>query len=691
MSQRLTPAQLASIEADSSSFLLGPAGTGKSTALHQRLLALLEAKEPAYTMLVLVAELEHAQGFFDVLHKANLGSYSELNILTYNQLARQMLTLFWPLVARSAGFDRPYQPPTFLSYDLAQILMWRIVNPMREAGAFANLPLRPQQIVSQLLDTLNRSALNRLTLNEANQRYIQSWTGDQDHLNHFHEAATATRQFRQTCLSRNLLDLSLVVRVFDQQVVQHPEFQNYFNERYRHLIVDNIEEQTPAGQYFVSSLMHTAITTAIAYDSGGGYKRFLSADPTTASRFYNQCRHVFQFDLSFSSNSDMDELANLVENSLMGTENPTAGAETRILATIGGRYRREMVSRLVQELGMRIAEGLAPNDIAIIAPYLDGTLRYMLVKELGRAGIPFRLLRRRSHPRDEPRVRSWLTWMALANPSWGVIPSQYDVAEAFSLSIDELDPVRAQLLTENIYHLGNRLLPATNLPQTIMDRIGPEKVGLAEELSQWLEEHGEDRFDADVFLHQLFNSLLSQPRFRAIPDLSGAAVCDWLVRTVGRLRKAAEPMGLTTRAEIGRTLIDGIEKGLVTANPPDLGDPPDPDGVLVSTIYGYLLEGQDVQVQTWLETAASGWWDIPRQPLSNAFVLAQSWPEGQEWTVEEDFRIRNELLSRIIRGLTARCSEGVILANSDLDRRGLRQDGPLWRALQPVRSDHRQA
>ena len=65
-------------------------------------------------------------------------------------------------------------------------------------------------------------------------------------------------------------------------------------------------------------------------------------------------------------------------------------------------------------------------------------------------------------------------------------------------------------------------------------------------------------------------------------------------------------------------------------------------------------------------------------------MLAQSYDPERPWTFEEDFRIRNELLSRIIRGLTARCTDGVVLANSDLDRRGLRQDGPLWRALMPI-------
>ena len=85
-----------------------------------------------------------------------------------------------------------------------------------------------------------------------------------------------------------------------------------------------------------------------------------------------------------------------------------------------------------------------------------------------------------------------------------------------------------------------------------------------------------------------------------------------------------------------------------------------------------------------METAAQGWWDIPRQPLSNAFVLVQSRAPEEPWTIDEDFAVRNELLARIVRGLVARCRDGVILASSDLDRRGQRQDGPLWRALGPL-------
>ena len=688
----LTSIQQEAVDAGKTSFLLGPAGTGKSTALRQRLLRLLAAGEPAYTMLVLVAEPEQQQPFLDAIHQSGLGPYSDLKITTYNRMAQEMVSLFWPLVARPAGFARPYQPPTFLSYDLAQLLMWHVITPMLNEGAFADLRLRPQQIVSQLLDTLNRAALNGLSLETAVERQVATWAGEPDRIRHLHDAARAARSFRRSCLDNSLLDLSLVIEVFDTQLVRHAEFHRYFSERYRHLIVDNVEEQTPAGQNFVRTLMNATQTTAIAYDAGGGYKRFLAADPLGANQFRRLSHEIFEFDQALAGNGRVRRpalvhLSNLVENYLMHTGKPTSAAQDAIVRIVNGRYRREMIAGLASVLQEVVeGEGVAPSQIAIIAPYLDGALRYTLTQALAQAKLPYYLLRRRSSPRDEPRVRAWLTWLALAHPDWDVRPAAYDVAEALTLSIDGLDPARAEILTKYLYQPDSpRLLPSSELPAAAASRVGTELVEVVEELRRWLEMH-DGRTPIDGFLHDLFTDLLSQPRFQPRPDLAAAAVCDWLVQAAGRLRHSAAAMGFRSAAEIGVAFIEGINQGLVTANPPELGDPPDPNGIMISTMYGYLLAGKPVQVQVWLETAATGWWDIPNQPLSNAFVLAQSYDSSQPWTMDEDFSIRNQLLSRIIRGLTHRCADGIILASSDLDRRGLRQEGPLWRALQPVRA-----
>ncbi|VAW43548.1 hypothetical protein MNBD_CHLOROFLEXI01-115 [hydrothermal vent metagenome] len=680
----LTQTQQAAIEAEQSSFLLGSAGSGKTTALQHRLLRLLHEGEPAYTILVIVAEPNQAAGYLEAVHQSGLGPYADLKITTYTQMGMEMVTLFWPLVAQAAGFERPYHPPTFLSYDLAQLLMWHIITPMLNEGAFADLRLRPQQIVSQLLDTLNRAALNSLSLDDAIERQIRTWAGEAERIRHLNEAATAAHSFRVTCLRDSLLDLSLAIELFDSQIVQHPEFHKYFSERYRHLIVDNIEEQTPAGQNFVAELMNETVTTAVAYDAAGGYKRFMGADPLGANKFRSLSSFAFTFDGTFNSTPPLEHLANLVENQLMNTAKPFAQAEQAILGSVNGRYRREMIVQLADSLHELIAKhNLHPSEIAIIAPYLDGALRYMLGNAFREAGLPYYLLRRRSSPRDEPRVRAWLTWLALAHPDWQLPPSPFDVAEALTLSIHGLDAARAELLTESLYRAEvPQLLPISEMKERIVSRVGREFVGLFEEIRLWLAAQDEAA-SIDQFLHSLF-SLLSERRFMPEPDVAAAAVCDWLVQAATRLRHSAAAIGLNTAAAVGNAFIDGINQGLVTANPPELGDPPDPNGMMISTIYGYLLAGKPVRVQVWLETAATGWWDIPNQPLSNAFVLAQSYDPSQPWTMDNDFHIRNQLLSRIVRGLTARCADGVLLATSDLDRRGVRQDGPLWRALQPI-------
>jgi hypothetical protein len=681
---KLTDVQVAAIEAGGSSFWRGAAGTGKTTALQQRLLRLLEQKEPAYTLMVLVAEQEHQQRYEMAVRDAAPGPYADLTITTFNRLAMDMTALFWPLVAGESGFTRPYQPPTTLTYDLAQLLMWRFVEEYISGGAFADLRLRPQQIVSQVLDTLNRAALNGLALDEAIERQMATWSGEPGHLRNLQDAGRIAEAFRAYCLENSLLDLSLTIDVFNRQLVHKAEFHRYFSERYRHLLVDNLEEQTPAGQQFIESMLPLAQTLALVYDEGGGYKRFMAADPAAAARFQTLCQSVFRFEKRFQTPPALTALANTVENYLQHTAQPAAGAPDALLGLAHGRYQREMINDLVQLLDHQIARGVQPSEIAIIAPYLDGAMRYMLAEALQEAGIPYRMLRRRGSPREEPRVRAWLTWLALAFPAWGYFPTGYDVAEALTLSIAGLDPARAQLVVKSLYRpdeLGLR--PVSALSEELRDRIGAEHLQHIEALRLWLAAMPVDK-PLDSFLYELFMQLLAQPGFQNEPDLAGAAASHWLVETAIRLRNAARPLGLHSPRDVGLAFIEGINHGLVSANPPDLGDPPDPEGVTISTIYVYLLAGKPVRVQVWLEAAATGWWDIPRQPLSNAFVLRPSYDPAQPWTATEDLDMRNELLSRLIRGLTARTQEGVIIANSDLDRRGAQQEGALWRALQPV-------
>ncbi len=685
----LTARQQQAAAAGGSILLFGPAGTGKTTAVKARLKQLLLNKTPAYTILVLVAEPEHRDHFLADIYQADVGPVADLKVSNYVGLAREMVSLFWPLVARQAGFRHAHTAPTWLSYDLAQLLMWEVVTPLLDSGHFADLRLRPQQIVSQLLDNLNRAALNRLTVEQAIQRQIDAWVGEEERRRHLRDAERAALAFRRICHANNLLDLSLAIDVFNRHVVEHPEFSRYFSERFRHLLVDNIEEQTAAGQFFVGRLLGVTESAVIALDDGGGYKRFLAADPDLAADFRQRCDREIVFQERLIETQGVYHLARRVHRFLLGSgpdpDETAAGAA--LLGLIETRYRREMLSDLGGELRRLMArEQIEPGEIAIIVPYMDGALRYKLTQSLREAGIPYQLSRRRASPREEPRVRAWMTWLAIAHPDWEIFPTLYDVAEALTLTISGLDPVRAALAAKMLYQPAvPELLDPVSLSDDHRLRVGEDFLARIDDLRLWLLDHGSfagEGLDLDFFIHQLFTDLLSRPAFSPMPDMQAAAVCDWLVRLATRIRSAAPSLQLESRRDIGRAFIEGVRNGLVTAHPPDLGDPPDPNGVYIGTIYSYLLSEKISAVQVWLESAATGWWDIPRQPLSNAFVLSENWGSDQLWTLDDDARIRNEMLSRVVSGLCARCTRGVLLATSELDRRGVRQDGALWRALQ---------
>jgi len=693
-SGKLTPTQRAVVAAPFDEgrriFLHGPAGSGKTTALQRRLISLLAAGIPSYTVLTLLPEPAAAEGYQAALAAVGLGPYSDLRLITFTGLARETVSLFWPLVARPGGFAAPHKPPIFLSYDLAQVHIRRVIAPLLAEGYFEGLRLRPQQILSQLLDNLNRAALNGLTLDEMEERLVGAWSGDPEHVRYFHQAAEAARRFRQSCLEANLLDLSLVINLFQKHLLDHPFFQGYFTERYRHLLVDNVEEMPPAGAAFVRVLLPGRDSAVLAYDDAGGYKRYLAADPEGARALSDLCDEVISTPESLVMGRPLEALANLVQRRLTGPADLTyAGANEAVLHIINPRYRREMIQETITLItNSLIPNSSSPSQIAIITPYLDGALRYGLTTGLAAAGVPYRLLRRRGSPRDEPLVRAWLTLAALAHPHWDLTPSQYDVAEGLTLAVNWLDRPRAALAAQRLYDpAGPRLRPVNTLTQMDVARIGPPAVERIEELQDWLARWpGVEPLDR--FLGYLFDDLLGRSPFRPEPDVRSAAVCHWLVRAAARFRRAAPALGLNELAEQGRAFIESIYDGIVTGTPlPEAAGPhgaPSAEGVIIATLYAYLLTGPAVQVQVWLEAGATGWWEIPRQPLSNAFVLAPGWKADRPWTEADSFALRNQLLARLVRGLCARCKEGVVLASSNLDRRGERQDGPLWRAIAPL-------
>ncbi|MFK7801179.1 MAG: UvrD-helicase domain-containing protein [Anaerolineae bacterium] len=708
----LTKKQLAVVNLDPGRriFLTGMAGCGKTTVVEERYRTLLESGEPADSILVLVGDSAHRERFQAIADQSSQPALIDLTITTFYGFARDAVAFFWPMVAQSAGFHNLFRPPLVLTYDMAQTMMWQIIDPMLKDGYFTDLRLRPQQIVSQLLDNMVRAAFNGLSVTEAIEKQRLAWGTDPEHRKQLRDAESAALTFRKRCFEHSLIDTALTIEIFNRHIVNNPSLFGTMVGRYRHLLVDNVEEQTPVGIAFIRQLLASVETAVVAQDEGGGYKRFLSANPELAKGLDSAADVTVRLTKNFYKTKGIYQIAHRVNHFLLGSQplGDVDKIQNSILGHFNTRYRRQMLSELGPILKDLLKdEGLQPADVAIILPYMDGALRFKLTQSLDQAGIPYQISRRRESPREVPQVRAWLTWLLVAN-DWQekrggelrigeshllqVKPGLHDVTEALSLSIEGLDPVRARMLANLLYdpQLGT-FRELSVLTDQQVERLGENHLAAIEQLRIWLEAHGNrgsDPLHPDFFLHRLFSELLSRPPFRQTPDMGQAAVCDWLIQMASRFRLAGDRVIEDSGEAVGLALVRGIYSGLVTANPPsgsgNQAQDQESEGVFISTIQTYLLEERPVAVQVWLETSATGWWDMPRQPLSNGFVLDPRWNINQAWTLEDDARIRNEQLSRVMTGLCSRCTHGVFLATSDLDRRGARQDGMLFQALKPV-------
>jgi hypothetical protein len=673
------------IDQNYSCFLEGPVGSGKSEALIGRLRFLLDSGVPGYSILVLLPDRATRTRFSEELARADLGPYGAVDLHTYYSLACRLVRLFWPLVAAGAGFAAPQRPPVFLNYETAQYLMSQLLAPLLAQGYFEGLAMRPQRVLSQLLDNLNKAAVNGYPIAEIEGRLQEAWTGEETRLRYYAQTQQCIELFRGHALQHGLLDFSLVVEVFHHHLVEKAAFWRYFTERFRHILVDQLDESLPVAQDLVGRLLPLCDSGTLAWDQGGGFRVFLGADVTGAAQLRHACKENIRAAAGERASPHIEAFGARIGKCLgQEVEIPPTGEPLRaVAALIQTRYRAQMIEEVARKILALVESGVAPGEIAVVAPYTDGVLRFMLSEAFKVADIPFAIVRRFESLREEPVARACLTLVALAHPAWGLRPQTYDVGEALELALAPLDPVRAALAARHLYGLKEGcLVPREKLSADIQERMGGAVLERYEELREWLETYRQGEPIAfDHFLRRLFGEILSTP------DLSpeDAAVYSKLIASATSFRQAGPAMGLDGK-DLGRRYVEMVLMGVVAAQ--HLADQDvevAPESItLVAPVYTYLLSHRVVRFQFWLDIGAMGWWEPVHQPLTNHHVLSRRWQRGARWTDAVDFKIRNQILFRLVQGLGRRCSEGIYLCNSDLEGRGELQDSPLLQAVQQV-------
>jgi len=692
----LTGDQQASINAPVSGSLLlsGPAGSGKTTVGAFRLQHLVSSGIPGDSILILVPQRSLAEPYARIINAPDFPPGSPPLILTFNGLAQRMISLFWPLVSSSSGFKHPNHHFQFLTIETAQYYMATLTEPLLQQGFFESLTIDPNRLYSQILDNLNKSAMIGFPPDEIAERLSNAWSGKATQTQIYNQAQECALRFRTYCLEHNLLDFSLQLEIFTHHLWPSLLCRSYLKQTFRHLIYDNIEEDYPVVHDCIAEWISDLQSVLLIQDSQGGFRTFLGADPESASKLGTLCDTNHHLSGSFIKSPAIDNLEPALTSSIRTHKSPEVNPQEIAGSYHVSTYRfyPEMLDGVTDKISTLIRqENVPPDEIAILTPFLSDALRFSIANRLDSAGIPFTTYRPSRSLKTEPAVRTILTLIQLAHPSWGNLPSRQDVRAAFSHAIQSCDYARADLIAQVLYRptqdqwsLNSFDTCNLEMQERISFRVGE----LYDRLRQWLFDNRESADNSlDHWISRLYGECLSQSGFGFHENFDDAALAAQLIESSKKFRNNYTPQE-TSGVMIAKEYIRVLKEGILAAQSFTSTIQKDAaDAVFLGPAYSFLMRNKPVSFQFWLDIGSQGWWSRLEQPLTQPYVLNRNWSNGKKWTDQDEYTQNQENLARLISGLLRRCRLHLEMCSVSLNERGIEERGQLLLALQMLQRE----
>jgi hypothetical protein len=682
--------QVAKAHLDTTIFLEGLPGTGKTTAAIERIKSLIRSGVAADSILVLVPQIGLAAPYKAALSRAHLDTSVNVTITTPGSLATQTIDLFWPLIADETGFAHPQQAPHFLSLELVQYYMTRFVEPeIRRKDYFNSVHISPNRLYTQIVDNLNKAALVGFSHEQIAERLKSAQRIDTEQAAIYDDAQACANLFRERCLEYNLLDFSLQMILFANFLWRMEQPRRYLTDQYRHLIVDNLEEDNPVVHDMLADWLDVCDSALLICDSQGGYRRFLGADPVSAAALKARCNIHMTLEKSRVMSADVEAFQVEMARSLHQLPSDAAALDEtadpqHAIAYTDNRYLPQMVDWTVENIANLINEdGVPPSEIVILSAFLPDALRFSLQTRLNERGIPNRSYRPSRALRDEPAARTLLTLAKLAHPQWSQPPHNFDLAFALSSAIADLDLVRARLLTDVLFR-GGELLPFERIQDAKMQgRITFDLGNRYEALRAWLDQYRQgESLPLDAFFRRIFGEVLSQPKFGFHRSYDAANAAANLIDSARDFRQTVSR--IEPNLPIGSEYLKMVDAGVIANQYIPDGRAADQDSVLIAPAYTFLMNNQSVDYQFWLNIGGAGWGQRLYQPLTQPYILSRQWPDGKVWGEEDEFATNQKTLYDLVSGLIRRCRKRIYLGFSQYGEQGFDQRGALLTAVQSM-------
>ena len=595
-------------------------------------------------------------------------------VFTYFGFIQRELNRYWPLVEKNLPPGVLSMAPTFLTTDTIQYILVHLVKKHQQAGKFKGVVAASDRIAIQIADNLNKVAVASLDRRKIGDYLYAALPGLADSLAFCHVQDVAD-EFVNICLETRLLNYSLAVELYHDQLCKTPTYLSKLAAEVRRLVVIGLEETIPAAQDLVNLLLDHVDFACLIYNQDGGHSTFFGADPASARELAAKCQVIHLEDHDPCPKTTFRWSEGLSNAILEGVHVPLPC--DILMEPIETELRTELIEAIGHKILSLLAQGTPARHISVIAPFVDRVLEFALAQVLEPKGIAVENTTRSSRLLDDPYALALVTLAELGHPHWNMDPGFGNILETINLVL-ELDPVRSGLIAE---HAASSNPPGlTELPPLTRSRVGYAATEKYDRLARWLREYTpRPELPVDIFLQRVFGEILSPLQ----PGREEVASCSRIITSAVKFTAALSKLNRHFPNPAGKYFVNMIRSGTLAAEPLNRPEP-DPNCVILSTPYAYLVNGFTSQYQIWLDAASETWFRSDARELSNPHILSRRWSPGKVWDDEVDQQFRRENAARTVRALARRCTRGLIPAASLYNSFGWDQHGPLGEIMERV-------
>ncbi len=656
-------------------FIEGPLKSGKTSFLADKFIELIQKGSLTSEILVITLNSYKKRVFSEEirerLQEIKITGMGELPIYTFNGVVYNSIKSQWPVVE---GFipERTGESeiiPNLCGLEISELLIKKAIKEINKKEALEESLRDYQSHKSLKHQILRRHTLisnNNLDkseiINRAEILDEQMGKQAQEVLEEFKKSSTSFRTFDY------LKQITTFLYLLEKDKIN-------FN-KIKYLLIDDFDEMTYSSHFFIKKLLMNKHIEEF----------YIAADPLGSSRRGYLCANYSGYDelkalisseiINLQCEKSCYEDANKLFQAVINNE----PANLSNISLLENSIRHvEMLEQVFARIKVLISnEKISPDNIAIVIPSLDGTLKHIMKEFFENEKINYQFLTGSKKIFDDPLVFGTLIILQLINEEWHFKPKSFEIRTLLTgmlgiptLFCEEiLEKYEETGILESCCHSETQSKNLFNDEDTQLDRSFP--LLRMTKLIQLINNLKKEKPCLSKQVEQIFSALIL-PDFDENKELEDF---NNMVKSLLEFEKLSQKMRKINKIKFSeKDWIILMKDTIVSDNPssaPELKE----NSVKIATPQKLIDLEIESKIQIWLDISDNSWTKDDIGPLYNAWVFHKNW-QGDKYTPEIHKKLTHEKTAHVLRKLVLLSNDKIYCYASQLNPSGAENNGGI--------------